>query len=343
MPRVSAKEIQRKFESCHEIGKLLTSTLDLDEILDHIMLKVGILVEAQNWSLLLKDEKTNLLEFKVVVGLKKELVSDITLREGEGVAGVVLQTGKSVFIEDAADDPRVYRTVDQRTGFITKSIVCLPLNIHGRTLGVLEIVNLEDMHRFKREHLPQLEILVDYAAIAIENSQYFSRIRTMSVTDEYTGLYNARFMHNKLTELIDNCQRNKEKLAVVFMDIDNFKSVVDTYGHLAGSQVLNEVGQVIRANLPYEHILCKYGGDEFVILYIDIDKRKAISYTEHILSAIRASQYLLSEKVPVKITASFGIAVYPDDATTKKDLLLKADNLMYSVKKSTKNGIGVIR
>lgn len=341
MPKRKDEAIIKKFQSCHEIGKLLTSTLDLNEILDHIMLKVGDLVEAQNWSLLLLDEKTNQLEFKVVVGIKKELISDITITMGEGIVGIVAQTGQPVFIEDATNDPRVLRAVDHRTGFSTRSIVCLPLTTHSRTFGVIEIVNIEDMHRFRQEYLPLLEILADYAAIAIENSQYFSKIKNLTYTDEYTGLPNARYMHEQLEKLITQSHSSSEKLAVVFMDIDNFKSVVDTYGHLAGSKVLFEVGQVIRANLPNEHLLCKYGGDEFVIIYVDIDQRKAVSYTEYILSAIRASSFLLTENHPVKVTASFGIAMYPDDAKTKKDLLLRADHLMYSVKKTTKNSIAV--
>jgi len=201
----STKVLKNKFQSCHDIGKLLTSTLDLDEILDHIMLKVGNFVEAENWSLLLKDPETELLEFKVVVGLKKELISDITLKEGEGIAGIVAQNGEPLFIEDAANDPRIYREVDERTGFNTDSLVCLPLNIHGKTLGVLEIVNLKDMKKFRNQNLPLLEILVDYAAIAIENSQYFSKIKMLNITDEYTGLRNAHFMHSKLEDLIRNC------------------------------------------------------------------------------------------------------------------------------------------
>lgn len=341
MSKRNNQGIIKKFQSCHEIGKLLTSTLDLNEILDHIMLKVGDLVEAENWSLLLLDEKTNQLEFKVVVGIKKELISDITIGLGKGVAGMVAQSGQPIFIEDATNDPRVFRVVDHRTGFSTQSIVCLPLTTHSRIFGVIEIVNIKDMQRFRQEYLPLLEILADYAAIAIENSQYFAKIKKLTYTDEYTGLPNARYMHEHLERLIRKSENSKEKLAVVFMDMDNFKAVVDTYGHLAGSKVLFEVGQVIRANLPNEHLLCKYGGDEFVIIYIDIDLPKAVSYTEYILSAIRASSFLLTENHPVKLTASFGIAIYPDDAKTKKDLLLRADHLMYSVKKSTKNSIAI--
>jgi diguanylate cyclase (GGDEF)-like protein len=325
--------------SCHEIGKLLASTLDLDEILNHIMNKVGEIVNAENWSLLLLDNATNELEFKVVVGLKKELISDIRIPVGEGVAGIAAETGESIYITNAVNDPRIYREVDERTGFVTKSLVCLPLNIHGRTLGVIEVVNIPGIEEFMSTDLHNLEVLVDYAAIAIENSQYFSEIKKMSITDEYTGLYNVRYMHNKLDQLIQLHEENNEQFAVVFIDIDNFKSVVDTYGHLAGSQVLKEVGQIIKANLPAEHILCKYGGDEFVIIYLDIDRRKAISITEHIQSAIRSSKFLLELPDPVTITASFGIAIFPEDAKDKKELLLSADNRMYTVKRSTKNGI----
>jgi len=324
--------------ACVEIGKTLTSTLDLKQILELIMVKVSRLIEAQNWSLLLKNETTEKLTFDIVVGINRDLIKGIRLEPDEGISGHVVRTGIPMFLSDVKDDPRFSGKVDELTGFKTKSIICVPLKIHGKVLGVIEIVNVKNIALFETKYLPFLTILTDYAAIAIENSRLFAKIQRMNVTDEYTGLYNARYLHKIIGELIENSGRDSE-FAVVFVDIDNFKTVVDWHGHLLGTKMLKELGQTIYDCLFEKDILVKYGGDEYVIILPDSNKQEAKKLTEKILSAIRKTIYLQSESRPVKVTASFGIAMYPADAGTIKDLLILADKTMYRVKNTTKDAV----
>lgn len=324
-----------------QIGKLLTSTLNLNEILKLIMSKVSELIEAANWSLLLLDEEKNELVFEVVVGLDKNLIKDVRIPLGVGIAGRVAESGLPLFIADAQQDPRLHKKVDQMTGFITHSVICIPLAIQGNTLGVIEIINVDNIDQFKAKYLPVLQILADYAAIAIINSKYFTKIQQMSITDEYTGLYNARYLHNILDKLIDQHSSTNEPISVVFCDIDNFKTVVDSYGHLCGSHLLKEIGQTISSYLSNNDILIKYGGDEYILILPGRSKDKARQIIEKIMHGIRSTDYLKSESDGIKVTASFGLALYPEDAQTEKDLLIKADNLMYSIKKDRKNGIAI--
>ncbi len=326
--------------SCLEVGKLLTSTLNLQEVLELIIVKISQLIEAQNWSLLLKDEKTGKLTFEIVIGVEKELIKGIQMAPGEGIAGYVAETGKPMVLPDVQNEPRFDRKVDEITGFTTKSIICIPLQTHGRILGVFEIVNAKNISYFESKYLPILTILADYAAIAIENSQYYDRIYQMSRTDEYTGLHNARYLHQILDQMIHEASYSDRTFAVVFVDIDNFKSVVDTAGHLLGSQILKEIGQTISSCLFEQDILIKYGGDEYIIIFPDRGRQEVTALTEKILQTIREATYLASEKHPVNITASFGIAMYPEDARTKKELLMLADDIMYTIKRTTKNSVG---
>ena len=335
---------QYKFESeslmsCLQIGKMLTSTLNYGEILKLAMSKVSELIPAKNWSLLLVDEEAGELKFEIAVGIDIDKIKDIRIPIGKGIAGTVAQSGEPVIVEDALSDPQIDRRVDKITGFRTESIVGIPLKSHGKILGVIEVVNLEDPKRFREHELPVLNIIADYAAIAIENADYFSRIEKMSITDEYTGLYNARYLHSCLESLIKKADENSEKISVIFVDMDNFKSVVDRYGHLAGSKVLGEVAVTMRSCVGNNDILIKYGGDEYVIILPGRDKEPAKALARKVLEEIRNTKYLRSELLPVKVTASFGIAVYPDDAETKKDLLIVADDLMYGAKEDGKNGI----
>ncbi len=261
--------------SCVEIGKVLTSTLDLKKILELIMVKVSQLIEAQNWSLLLKNETTGELTFDIVVGINRDLIKGVRLEPGEGISGHVIRTGIPMFLSGVKDDPRFSRKVDELTGFKTKSIICVPLKIRGKVLGVIEIVNVKNIALFETKYLPFLTILTDYAAIAIENSRLFAKIRHMNVTDEYTGLYNARYLHQIFGDLIANSGRRDSEFAVVFVDIDDFKTVVDSHGHLLGTKMLKELGQTITDCLFEKDILVKYGGDEYVIILPNSNKQEA--------------------------------------------------------------------
>jgi diguanylate cyclase (GGDEF)-like protein len=325
-----------------EVGKLLTSTLDLREILRVIMDKMSDLFPAQNWSLLLRDEASGHLHFEAVVGIDKHQVEGIRLCRGEGIAGHVAETGEPLFVEDAKKDPRHFHKVDDTTGYKTHSILCVPLKTHGKVVGVIEIVNPRKKVASKWQDLPALKILADYAAIAIENSRLVAEIQRKCITDDYTDLYNARYLHQTLDELIQKARMEGTSFALVFVDVDNFKQVVDAHGHLLGSQVLKEVGQAIASCLSKDDILTKYGGDEFVIVLPGRSRTEARALTEKILKTVRDSSYLTSEPAPVRVTASFGIALFPADAETKKDILIRADNAMYMVKRSTKNGVAVI-
>jgi diguanylate cyclase (GGDEF)-like protein len=269
------------------------------------------------------------------------MLEGVRLKPGDSIASHVTETGVLEIMSNVKGDKRFNVTIDKITGFNTKSIVCVPLNVQGKTLGVIEVINVNDLESFNARDLPILTILADYAAIAIENSHYIARIRKMNISDEYTGLYNARYLHQVLEELIIHANRSKTPIAVVFVDIDNFKTVVDTCGHLSGTHLLKEIGETISSCLEEKDILVKYGGDEYVIILPDTDRQEAVSRLENVLQSIRSSTYLTSEETPVTVTASFGVAIYPEDAATKKDILIAADNSMYKVKKSSKNGIGM--
>jgi len=342
-PGPAGSDAGDRLMACLEVGKLLTSTRELDEILALIVSKLSQLIEAENWSLMLRDEESGELTFEVVVGIDADVVRDMRLTRGQGIAGHVAETGEPLFLADVRSDPRFHRDVDAKTGFTTQSIACVPLRTHGRVLGVIEVINVRDMAWFESRDLPILTVFADYAAIAIENCRYVERIERMSVTDEYTGLHNARHLHVILDGLIEEADDRGTPIAVAFVDVDDFKAVVDTYGHLSGSQVLKEIGETIGSCLSETDVLVKYGGDEYVIVMPGRSKPEAAELAREMLEAVRAATYLESEGSPIKVTASFGIGVYPEDAQTKKHLLILADDSMYRVKESTKNGVGMVR
>jgi len=329
------KDLTEQLLSCVELGKAVTSTLDREQILKIILNRLSQLIKALNWTLYLVDEKHKELRFEVVVGLDGEEVKGLRLKVGEGLAGMVAATGEPLLVPDIGKDSRFDSRIDDQTGFKTHAVITLPLKLGERVIGVLQIINPEDKDLFEADYLPVLQILSDFVAISINNAMNHEKIEKLVITDDVSGFYNSRFLHQKLGEIIEQ----KQMTSLVFMDMDNFKKIVDTYGHPMGSKVLKEVAQVIGTHLDSHDFLVRYGGDEYVVVFPGMEKSEALKKVEKIRSSLNESSFLVEDGHDVKVTASFGVANYPEDAQDLKGLLHSADVSMYISKDRGKNSI----
>ncbi|UCG38485.1 MAG: sensor domain-containing diguanylate cyclase [bacterium] len=330
-------DLTRQLMACVELGKAVTSTLDREEILRIILNRLSQLIRAMNWTLYIVDEEKEELRFEVVVGLKGRSLEGLHLKVGQGLAGMVAETGEPVLVPDAGSEPHFDGRFDSRTGFKTHSLITLPLKLGGRVIGVLQIVNPENQQLFEKPFLPILQILSDFVAIAINNAANHEKIEKLVVTDDVSGFYNSRFLHQELERLIASGRMT----SLVFLDMDNFKRIVDTFGHPMGSKVLREVAQVIGEHLGEDDFLVRYGGDEYVIVLPGTGKEQALRMVEGIRKSIARSGFLKEEGHNVRVTASFGIASFPEDASDLKGLLQSADVSMYRSKDGGKNLITV--
>jgi len=331
------KDMTEQLMACVELGKAVTSTLDRGQILRIILNRLSQLIHALNWTLYLVYEEARELRFEVVVGLEGIDFKDIQLKIGEGLAGQVAATGEPILIRDVREDTRVDRRVDTCTGFTTRSLITLPLKLGDRVIGVLQIINPEDQELFEKSYLPILLILSDFVAISINNAINHEKIEKLAVTDDVSGFYNSRYLHLKLDEIISS----KQTTSLVFLDMDNFKRIVDTYGHPMGSKVLKEVAQVIGSHLGQDDFLVRYGGDEYVMVLPGAEKKEAREKVERIHTALNETSFLVEDGHDVRVTASFGIANFPEDAQDLKGLLHSADVSMYISKDRGKNAITV--
>jgi len=252
----------------------------------------------------------------------------------------VAQTGKPAIVNDAARDSRFTRKFDSKTQFETRSILCAPLISRGRTIGVVEIINRVG-GRFTQTDLDILLTLVEPCAIAIENAMLFQRTEQLTITDDLTKLFNSRYMNLYIGREIKRCKRHGIPLSVIFLDLDGFKGINDQYGHLAGSGTLAEVGSILAEVVRESDILARYGGDEFVVVLPETPPGGALVIAERLRRAIEEHSFLSSQGLSARISASFGIASYPDHALTPEGLIQKADQAMYRVKERDKNGIEV--
>jgi diguanylate cyclase (GGDEF)-like protein/PAS domain S-box-containing protein len=176
-----------------------------------------------------------------------------------------------------------------------------------------------------------------------ERKRAEDHLRFLSTHDSLTGLYNTRYLFQALGELIDASAAAGRRFSLVFIDVDRFKRVVDTYGHLNGSRVIQEVGATVREALADPAFAVAYAGDEFIVVLPDTDEPQAIAKAEDLRARISRAVYLCKEGYRVTLTVSLGVATYPDDATDLRALLALADRALFDVKASGRDGVRASR
>jgi diguanylate cyclase (GGDEF)-like protein len=323
----------------HELGKALTSSLQLDQVLRTIMEKINEVLHPDTWSLLLMDTEKQELYFEIATGEGAEALKDVRIKLGQGIAGWVAQTGEVVVVPDTSKDSRFFAKLDDKTKTETRSIVAVPVRFREQCLGVIELINCFGEEGFSPRELALLEALADYAAIAIENARHVQRIHELTITDDCTTLYNARHLNFMLDTEIYRSHRYSYEFSIIFIDLDHFKAVNDTHGHLSGSKLLGEIGTVIKSNCRLIDFAFRYGGDEFVLLLPQTSKENACRVARRLHALIRTTPWLKDEGLDVHITASVGVASFPVDSADKAGLLHLADEAMYLVKNTTRDRV----
>jgi diguanylate cyclase (GGDEF)-like protein len=177
--------------------------------------------------------------------------------------------------------------------------------------------------------------------LSLELKKEHDRVLKLSVTDDVSGFNNTRYLHRYLDRFLSAPDAHETELSLVFFDLDNFKRVVDTHGHLLGSKVLKEVAQAVHHELDQDDRIVRYGGDEFVVILPRQGKAQALAEVQRLKRAITRTPFLQKEKINVHVTASFGLATFPHDAHDKRELLAAADDCLFRSKADGKNRISV--
>jgi diguanylate cyclase (GGDEF)-like protein len=242
--------------------------------------------------------------------------------------------------------------MDEQTRYQTQSLVAIPIRIEQEVCGVLELINRRDAAGYSQEDRNLLEIFAGYISISIQNVLDGRQAQEIAKRDNLTGLFNDRYLHVVLANTIRRCRDEGLDLAVLFLDLDYFKHVNDTHGHLAGSQVLREVGHLLRRMVSRaKGIPARYGGDEFVLLLPGADLESAIDIAEEIRTAVLGSTFcagagdIQPDPLSLKgITCSIGVVTLrqhlePDLPleASKSTLLRLADAAMYVAKETGRN------
>lgn len=185
----------------------------------------------------------------------------------------------------------------------------------------------------------ELDGLRKVAANFSDRMQEVAALKGLTFTDDLTGLYNQRYLEVILDRELSLAKRNDVSFSVLFLDMDHFKNVNDTHGHLIGSRLLYEVGQEIKRTLRESDVCFRYGGDEFLIILAHTGLADAVVVAERIRLQVEKKRFLARDGLDIRLTASIGVASVPDHATTKVQIMKAADEALYGVKKAVRNRV----
>lgn len=324
-----------KLQTLIDIITTANSHLKPRDVMDSVMTQIHHLIACEAWSvLILENHHSQILKFAAASGPVQDQLVNIVVPFGEGIAGWVAKHRQPLIVNNAQNDPRFFDGIDKESNFETRNILCAPLVSRERTLGVIEMINRTGQDGFSNEDLELVQILVNPAAVAIDNAFLYQRAQRLTIQDDLTELYNSRYLNQCLDLELKRALREKTQMSLIFLDLDGFKAVNDTYGHLQGSRALVDIAAIIRRAARQTDIVGRYGGDEFMLILPATGIEGALTTAERIREAI--ASFVMKD---IRMTASIGIATYPIHGKSKAALIRKADTAMYAVKDRGKNAI----
>lgn len=353
------EQSNKRLKVVMEIGRVVTASLDIQEIAHTVHASLSQLMDASGFALAQYDETHNQIHFIMFIEEGKNYDPfTITADSKDSFAAYVIHKRELIKLDNVEKEYKDYvENAHHLGGRKTKSIICAPLILGGKVLGAVSVQSIKEK-AYNDEDAELLRSVSSFIAVAMENSrnheellrlnqalrsekealeQLTKKVSRLANHDGLTGLPNRLLLGELLEKSIVRAARNETIVAVLFMDLDNFKPINDQFGHHAGDLVLIEVAHRLKRALRAMDIIARVGGDEFVALLTDVEDEKAASIVaEKLLDALKEPIHV--QNIPCVLGVSIGIAFFPKDGKQGDELLHRADEAMYQIKRENKNG-----
>ena len=311
-----------------EVIREVNSTLDPERVADAIIARAAQWLPAPVWVVYAVDN----------AGVRTFGARGVTAALEPVAVAVgqwVLKHGVVCAAADVAADQRF-------GGAMRAAALAFPLECRGKTVGA--IVGLDKAPASREPRIaPSTQVALlsalEPGAIALDNALRVQRAEALSVTDDLTQLYNSRYLSQVLRRETKRASRSGRPLSLLFIDLDGFKSINDTHGHLYGSRALVEAAGLIRLSARETDVVSRFGGDEFALILPDTGSEGAAAVGDRIRERVAAHRFLEGDGLDIHLTVSVGVATLPDVAASTEGLIQAADEAMYHVKDHGKNGI----
>jgi diguanylate cyclase (GGDEF)-like protein len=265
----------------------------------------------------------------------------ISVTDKPSLTRYVLEKEKTVYIPDcyAKDSEYPREKMIMVPGHDEKTILGVPLMLRNETIGAL-FLQAKEPNSYDENQVRLVETIANQASIAMDNAQLCEKVQNMAITDSLTGAYNRRYFYEFADNEIARSKRYQKNLAIIMVDIDHFKMVNDKFGHIIGDQTLKMVVDTIASQLRQVDVLCRFGGEEFVVLMPETSLESAFVAAERICRAI-SMQTLKTEEGDICVTVSIGVTQLRNDNQTMMDLVNEADQALYTAKEEGRNCVRV--
>jgi diguanylate cyclase (GGDEF)-like protein/PAS domain S-box-containing protein len=314
-----------------KMGDLLHACSTVQEALSIVLGYAPKVFPALGGAVILLNSSRNLLE---VVGSWDPYQLSTVMFEPNGCWA--LRTGHRYLVE-AGDKSAPCSHAEH----VSVSYVCIPIQAHGESLGVIHFQAANDAAQVTEQDLALSATFAEQIGLSIANIRLREALRNQSIRDALTGLFNRRYLEETFERELHRAIRTNQPLSVMMFDLDHFKRFNDTHGHDAGDAVLQNVGTFLLRNIRADDIACRYGGEEFVLIFPNSSSSSAQMRAEHLRAALTQFNVLHQGKPLGPITISVGIAEYPHHGATASQLMAEADGALYRAKKAGRDRVVV--
>ena len=340
-PQIEILRLRRELSDREWISRAVTrfseslKRIDAEDFWTHVTQVSAELVQSERASLLLRNEHAEGLIAKAAVGARINLFAEPNV--GERVAKLVLEDGSPVVVEDIK---RIgIRSAPASWRYKTRSFLSYPITIGPRMIGVMNFTDKITGDAFDDRDLELLQAIAPQIAVAIDRTVLKDKageFEQLSVTDALTGLLNRRYLEKRLIEEIQRSKRHRFPMSLMMLDVDEFKSYNDAFGHPAGDAALRIVAGVLQDILRGADVAARYGGEEFAILLPQTTSVEAAAIAERLRQRIEHTEFPKRQ-----VTVSIGIAAISNDLETPADVIGAADHALYEAKNRGRNNVQV--
>jgi diguanylate cyclase (GGDEF)-like protein/putative nucleotidyltransferase with HDIG domain len=320
----------REIYALYEIAQSMGTSLGVSDTMGLISSKLAKIIPWSGCGLFLQQVDAGLMRCRYATGIDAPRLLDATVRIGEGLSGWVGRNRRTL----VNANPRIEFEAAGIPGDLRlqSAIVC-PLYLGDMFIGALALFHIEP-NRYTDDHRRLIGSVAEQAGAVIHNSMMFEQAQEDSLTDPLTSLPNRRSLFARLTHELARAERTRSEVALIVLDIDEFKQINDSWGHHVGDQALREVANALRGGLRQYDLCVRFAGDEFIVVISDCSREGAEIKRLELQEAIGQIQIQVRPGVHLRLGASAGAAVFPYDGASYDEILAEADRRMYQDKSS---------
>jgi diguanylate cyclase (GGDEF)-like protein/putative nucleotidyltransferase with HDIG domain len=328
------KQAHQELLALYEIVQTMSQSLNVEETLELVISKTKRIIDFATCVLFLSQAEDDSLVAATAAGPYADAIRGRRLLAGQGVTGAAAQSGKTSGLGRPAAEDLEHLLGPAAQECPLTQVISAPLASEAGCVGALTVYRTSDQP-FTEDDLRLASAVARQTAIAIRNARNYEQTKKSALTDQLTGLANARYFFMHLEQELSRAEREGKPVSLIAIDLNGLKQVNDNFGHQQGDRVLRMVADVFRRHVRNYDTVVRYAGDEFFIILPDTTNQVAVETANRIKRAVRETSLEVTPERVINLSASFGVATYPGDAKVADGLIAAADRAMYADKRLT--------